>query len=580
MEKKQIILPILRYENSPESDTNLRVGFEEEKSLLRTDDRDVILDLSEQFATERADCKRYMLYGKIKMIFRNLYLGISDYGYLKERLALYTDGSDGCFAGYLPYDEFAFLRRDLYREGTPNTSINDLSTFTGFNPIVSGITNNLHQNITAATAPYHNWNFYLTYVDSHDTGYTMTYTLTGGTSMSFLSGDGVPFRVEDNGIQYTLTSPVIHGISQGEYILINGRYYYVNSVGDAVYNSENYVINILKSQLSGVTFCPPYLITGKRCIDINDKDNTTSDYYVHIHKTLTTINDYILDKVGFESPIWEDERKLIFENSAGVNDVIVDQNRMESILFDFKTPFILSGITNNIGYTPTEIYTSVIFRNGNGFFEYPPKIGYKFNFHDSWIDASFSGNTSFETGLTGETFVKSGITFTSGTTIPGGTSLYGGFVEYNRKEMKERIISEAFHKIVSNPLIFYHAQDLNSTYSGATPGNMIGLYYQPHYRFKLRELSPYVESSDPNVTIDNLPENAKYFPDEKLWRWRDLYDDGYIDTDGNGTDYPYLNNIHYVHKDINFYLRNEQVYTNKKDGLISFYSINKNINAC
>ena len=91
----------------------------------------------------------------------------------------------------------------------------------------------------------------------------------------------------------------------------------------------------------------------------------------------------------------------------------------------------------------------------------------------------------------------------------------------------------------------------------------------------MRELSPYTETFNTDK-IDNLPENARYFTSEKLWRWRDLYDDGYIDPDGYGTDYPYLNDIHYIHKDINFYLRNEQVYTNKKDGLTSFYIIDPN----
>jgi hypothetical protein len=569
MEKKKIILPKLRYENAPEIDTQIRVGFEEEKSLLRNDDRDVVLNLAEQFATERANCKRYKLYGKMKMVFRNLYLGVAYYDYLKERLALYSDGSDSCWAGYLPYDEFAFLRTDLYREVPMDVSVSNMSTFTGFTLTVSGTTE--HQNITALTAPYHNWNIYLSYIYDHDTEYPMKYTLSGATALSFVSGDGIPFRVEETTTKYVLTSPVKHGISQGEYIVINSRYYYVNSVGDEIYDSENYVINILKSQLSGVTFNS--LVTGKRCTDIKDKSNSTSQYYVHQHKTLSTLGDYIMDKVGFESPIWEDEKKLVYETYGGKNDVLVEQNRMESVLFDFKEPFTLSGITNNLGYTPTELYVSMIFRNGNGFFNYPPKVGYKFNFHDTWIDESFSGSTSLETTIptTGFTRGTPSINFTAGLPITGGTILHGAFVEYNPKEMKERIISESFHKIVNNKNIFNHGQEFPETYYGASANNPIGLYYQPHYRFKLRELSPYVESSGKNAIIDNLPENAIYFPDEKVWRWRDLYDDGYIDPDGNGTDYPYLNDIHYIHKDINFYLRNEQIYTNKVDGLISFY---------
>jgi hypothetical protein len=572
MEKKQIILPKLRYEKAPAIDSQIRIGFEEEKSLLRTDDRDIVLDLSEQFAKERSDCNRYMIYGKMKMVFRNLYLGVSDYDYLKQRLALYSDGTDGCYAGYLPYDEFAFLRNDIYREAVDPMSMSSLDTFSGFTLITSGTT--LHQEITAFNAPHFNWNLYTTYVYDHNDVFPMKYTLSGSTKtegdniLTFLSGDGIPFRVQTGTTEYILTSPVIHGINQGEFVIINSIPYYVNSIGNEVYNSENYVINIAKSQLTGGTFNT--LVNGKRCTDINDINNSTSEYYVHIHKVLTSIDDYILDKVGFESPIWQDEKKLLFENSAGINDVVVERNRMEAVLFDFKEPFILSGITNNLGYTPTDIYVSMVFRNGNGFFEYPPKVGYKFNFHDSWIDDHFSGNTSSEIGLTGDTFVISGITFTSGRTMSIGDTLIGAFVEYNPKEMKERIISESFHKIVSNVNVFNHGQTLTATYSGATDDNPIGLYYQPHYRFKMRELSPYTEISNTDK-VENLPENTRYFSSEKLWRWRDLYDDGYIDIDGYGTDYPYMNNIHYIHRDINFYLRNEQIFTNKKDGLISFF---------
>jgi hypothetical protein len=584
MEKKQIILPKLRYEGAPEVDMQIRVGFDEEKSLLRTDDRDIVLNLAEQFAVERSNSKRYKFYGKMKMIFRNLYFGMTDYDYLKERLYILGNGTEGDFRGYLPYNEFAFLRNDVYREttepisiGTTGSTISFMSEFTGFTLITSGITT--HQQITTYNALYFNWNFYLTYVYGHDVVFPMKYTLTGATKtegdnlLTFLSGDGIPFRVQTGTTNYVLTSPVHHGISQGEYVIINSVPYYVNSVGNEVYNSENYVINISKSQLSGGTLNK--LVTGKRCTDINDLTNSTSQYYVHQHKLLTSPSDYVIDKVGFESPIWQDERKLLFENSAGVNDYVVERNRMEAVLFDFKEPFILSGITNNLGYTPTDLYMTTVFRNGNGLFNYPPKVGYSFHFHDLWIDNHFSGTTSNEIGLTGDTFVISGITFTSGRTLNEGNTLYGAFVEYHPKEMKERIVSEAFHKIISNINVFNHGQTTSTTYSGVTSDNPVGLYYQPHYRFKMRELSPYTETFNTDK-IDNLPENARYFTSEKLWRWRDLYDDGYIDPDGYGTDYPYLNDIHYIHKDINFYLRNEQVYTNKKDGITSFYIIDPN----
>ena len=297
-----------------------------------------------------------------------------------------------------------------------------------------------------------------------------------------------------------------------------------------------------------------------------------------------------MDKVGFESSIFEDERKILFENPLQENDILVERNRQESVLFDFKNTFSLTGITNNLGYTPTEVYVSVIFKNGNGLFDYPPKVGFKFNFHDSWMDKQFSGTTSVEKVMTGltQTFIgKTGttlgvnydytnVTFTGGTTIPVGTTgLTGAFVEYNRKELKERIISEAFHKFShklyysGNSRLFYHGQNNSNYYSGASDTNMVGYYYQPHYRVKLRELSPYIESSKTNDLI-NLPENAIYDNDDKLWKWRDLYDHGFVDQEGNGTRFPYMNNTHYVVSDINFYLRNEKSYTNKSDEFSGF----------
>jgi hypothetical protein len=239
---------------------------------------------------------------------------------------------------------------------------------------------------------------------------------------------------------------------------------------------------------------------------------------------------------------------------------------METLVYDFKEPFVLTGLTNNLGYLPTDVYVSIIFRNGNGYFDYPHKVGYKFNFHDTWVDQHFSGTTSVESTLPYGTFTNSGYTFITGATIPVNTVLTGAFIEYNRSELNERVVSEAFNKLTSPTTIFDHQQDEPTTYSGVSANNKVGLYYQPHHRVKLRQLSPYVESSNTSQ-IYGLPQNAKYFEDELLWKWHDVYDHGFIDPEGFGTNYPFINNIHYVKNDINFYLRNEQQYTNKSDAI-------------
>lgn len=586
MEKKKIILPSKRYFNSEEEDLAVRVDFDKKENLLREGDRDIVLDLAKLFDQERNESDSYKIYGKLKMVFRNMYSGNTNYTYLKDNLYLVGDGSTGDFTGFLPYDEFALLRRDVLREqNTPNSG-SVLGNFTQ-NTTLNGPTE--HTIVTPITAPYQNWNLYLSYVYTSDTEYQMSYTLSGGTTYSFVAGDGIPFRVSDMGKYYKLTSPVEHGMNEGEYIIVSGgtldslvpvsgRTLHIDTVGDEIYNSEKYVVNILKSELTSGTTLGTVLL-GKRCLDKRNLSLTTSQYYVHKHKTLTDVNGYIMDKIGFESPIWEDEKKIIFENSSGTNDVIVERNRMESVLFDFKEPFVLTGITNNLGYTPTEVYVTMIFRNGSGYFDYPPKVGYKFNFHDSWVDNHFSGSTSNETSLTGVTFTGNtytGYTFISGQTLSIGSTLVGAFVEYNEYELKEKIISETFHKIVTPTTHFDYNQDDPSFYSGCSSNNMVGIYYQPHYRVKLRQLSPYLETAKMGDNIIDLPENTKFFESENIWKWRDLYDHGYVDQDGNGTNFPFLNNVHNVKTDINFYLRNEKGYINKVDEVMKFSFIGKN----
>ena len=584
-ENKKIVLPSKKFANAPDEELDLKLNLDTSESLLRIGERDIVLDVAKLYSKERNDSINYKIYGKLKMVFRNLYCGNTDYTYLKDRLYLVGDGTTTDHTGFLPYDEFAFMRRDVYREVNLPITVTGNTAPTGFtqNIIYSGSTG--HTMVTPINAPYQNWNLYLSYVYSGDTNFPMKYSLTGGTYSGFTANDGIPFRVTyTGGTYYELTSPVEHGMTNGDYIVlsggtftgnVSGRTYSITSVGNEIYGSEKYVVNILKSQIPKTKIFNTIMF-GKRCLDINNISSSTSTYYVHKHKTLTNVNGYILDKVGFETPIWEDEKKLVFENFSGANDVLVERNRMESVLYDFKEPFKLSGLTNNLGFTPTEVYVTAIFRNGNGYFNYPPKVGYKFNFHDTWIDHQFTGTTANETGLSGGTFTRDSITFTSGNTITGDTVaiLNGAFVEYNPKEMKERVVSESFHKITTPTTIFNHGQAAGSL--NASPNNLEGLIYQPHYRVKLRELSPYVETATTN-DIFNLPENTNYDADENVWRWRDLYDQGYVDQDGYGTNFPFVNGTHYVRTNINFYLRNERYYTNKQDGVTNFNN-RKNIN--
>ena len=161
MENKKIILPTLRYDKSPSEDLNVRVELDESNILLREGDMDISIDASQLFSQERNESIRYKIYGKVKMIFRNMYTGTTGYNPLTRNLYLNGDGSTIIDQGYLPYNELAFLRNDVVRElNTPGVG-NTLGTFTQ-NISVSGYMG--HTMITPITAPYQNWNVYLSYV--------------------------------------------------------------------------------------------------------------------------------------------------------------------------------------------------------------------------------------------------------------------------------------------------------------------------------------------------------------------------------------------------------------------------------
>jgi hypothetical protein len=311
MKKKQIILPEFRYAKAPAEDITLRTGLDQIQIPIVNDDRDIVVDVNELFNSERNKSIRYKLYGKIKMIFRNLYSGSTEYNYLMERLSLAGDGSETPYDGFLPYNEFAFLRNDVVRDIITSPDLSSLTGFTGFTTVTSGSTE--HNIITTINAPYFNWGFYLSYVYDHDLNFPMKYTLSGDTEpLSFVSGDGIPFRINDLGNKYELTSPIEHGMNSGEYAIIDDYTYSIDSIGNENYESEKYVINILKSQIpSGITIFTGLTITAKRCTDKSNITGTTSLYYVHLLKTLTDIEDCTIDKIGFESPIWEDEKKTI-----------------------------------------------------------------------------------------------------------------------------------------------------------------------------------------------------------------------------------------------------------------------------
>ena len=64
--------------------------------------------------------------------------------------------------------------------------------------------------------------------------------------------------------------------------------------------------------------------------------------------------------------------------------------------------------------------------------------------------------------------------------------------------------------------------------------------------------SPYIEDGDANTT--NIPTYAVYSKQKEKYIWRDIFDVGISDEDGNVIDFPFMNNALYVFKQINFFV--------------------------
>jgi hypothetical protein len=88
MENKRILSPSKRYKKAESEDLEIRTGLERSEKLMREGDKNIILDIAELYRKERNQSTNYKIYGKLNMVFRNLYSGTSPYGPLLNNLYL------------------------------------------------------------------------------------------------------------------------------------------------------------------------------------------------------------------------------------------------------------------------------------------------------------------------------------------------------------------------------------------------------------------------------------------------------------------------------------------------------------
>jgi hypothetical protein len=178
------------------------------------------------------------------------------------------------------------------------------------------------------------------------------------------------------------------------------------------------------------------------------------------------------------------------------------------------------------------------------------KRGWEFNINgptiSPWWDFNLTLSNETSISKTSYSKVQNGVTydFYYNETLNNGTTIYGDWYEYNDYQQLGRTISPYYHKFVFNQKNF-------QIKVGNT--NPTGYYYQVHHPMRIKAYSSYVEEGEQNSILD-VPSYSYFSPNLNMLRWRDIYPYGYIDIDGVGVDYPFVNQTHYPYTNVQFRL--------------------------
>lgn len=538
METNYKLIPIdKQYKGAPLVDTTLDINLENTNRHLIEGDITVPLNLAERFNDERQNFSLYRIYGKLQPFIENAYSGRADQTvsnliynmYLTSSyLSANTTNTTVNFRGYPDFSEFDFIRNDV------DESVNDET----------------------------NWNLYITVPTTCNELQEMSFTAEeGGLSMSFSAYEGIPYSIKNKKVGgknlLEFTCPVPHGLQKGNYVVLdikepfysfsNGiTTYPVYSLGNGKRKSEKNVFNLYIPQvdIGSNPINDGTLGVFKRQLNKND-NKSISNYYVIVHEIVTNVEDYQITQCGFAEGVFKRTEKFQSkQNSPNNEDRIAVKQAYPTYVYTFTKDINVKKYLDNLKRPITTLYVTTLLRNNLGYFDYPPKYGWNWNFPYSFTDAAT--NTQIVKGNPSDLQPVTGLIYTYPGGVPGplksglplvpGDKLRGAFTEYNTYELKERTISDIKH---------------NFNFNGQVFNGSAGYTYKPHYPVPIRVYSDYIESGDPNK-IANIPNYATYFEIEKTWKWRDIYEIGFVEGN-NGVDYPFLNAAHYPRKDINFF---------------------------
>jgi hypothetical protein len=597
----RIVLGSLRYKTATNTNLSIPTPLVQTAKTLQEFDRSIDINLAQLFKDEREKSTIFRPVCKFALIFDNAYSGSCPYTPLENNL-YYTNETqntiDQCkqnpdaidWNGYPQYNEFDFIRNDYNTSGYTTPDSNGM----------------VHINFVSKSASTYNWNHFISYPYLNVPGKLLQYfdeTTSPPTFNQFRAFEGIPFivRVDDSNSNSIVPGndlmmngnriiefrcPIKHGLSVGEYVKIKLRAtgfeetFQVYSLGNGLPGYDEYVFNIYNIGYVSNPFSQDDYGNFIRIINNENADDTMSEYYVVRHKIITNVGDAALTNAGFEQNIFGDKRK--FESSAYTPNKISRVSYKEgakSYSLSFNKDIDVSDLRDNHKRPINELYVTTVWKGYFGLMfnnNVKLKQGFEFNLP---LRNSLSPNPWWQTTLsnfagatidnyTGPNYNTSNpgtIQFNYVRSLKSGDTIDGGFYEWNNFEQKERLLSENYHKITYNDSVFtVPTRPTNNLNVGR-----YGYYYQPHRKLTLRVFSDYIETGDIRNTVD-IPDYSYFSTTYNSFIWRDIYEYGFKDAEGNGVDYPFLNSTHYPYG--NFIFRIIPEGTNYRENDMNYYA--------
>lgn len=554
----RIILSTQRYKSAPRVDQSLNIPFAQTSKNLVEYDRSVDLSLITIFDEERQASTIFRPVTKFTVLFENALTGTTTYVPFRDNLyytnpienaVLYypngnfmpnpTTNQNVGWSGYPQYSEFDFIRTD-----------NNIPGYT--------VPPNEHVNFKNISATTYNWSHYVSY--AYENIYNKNLFAVEPNTLitwSWVASNGIPYFIKSgsdkNGIIISFKCPVEHGLQVGEFVLLSTNYngtemFQVSSLGDSGSGSENFIFNISNVGYTGTTFQTNNTGTFKRVINAANSGDTVSEYYVRRHKIITNPECAVLTNAGFERNIYGDKKRCEIDvlTPNQKNRVSVKEgNRSYNLCFNCDVD--INGLRDNQGRPLSELFFTTIWR---GYFGWTKglKQGWYFNtFLQNkkpqiwWDQSNLNSNVNIPQF---QYNAQNNGPFFYNDLLQSGDTIDGDYCEWNNYEQLERVISIYQHKIKYNQSFFKIITDFPDT-------NEPGYFYQPHSVVQIAAFSDYVEEGS-SLNVVGIPDYAYYSTMAALFRWRDKYPYGFIDTDGIGVDYPFLNDSHYPYKNTIF----------------------------